>query len=116
MIFAKTDDQRRFLRFVLSTTEFGRPYVLPPDVPKDWSRSCARRLPTRRRTRSWSRKPSKMKLDMIYTPPERLERLRGEPLRDAAGDDRSGQEARAEPVVCRRTSVPLGLVICIRAA
>ena len=33
--FAKTEEQRHFLRFVLSTTEFGRPYVLPPETPKD---------------------------------------------------------------------------------
>src|SRR5262249_5642674 len=33
--FAKTEDQRRFMRFVFSSTEFGRPYVLPPEVPKD---------------------------------------------------------------------------------
>ena len=33
--FAKTEEQRQFMRFVFSSVEFGRPYVLPPDVPKD---------------------------------------------------------------------------------
>ena len=33
--FAKTDEQRQLMRFVFSSTEFGRPYVLPPDVPKE---------------------------------------------------------------------------------
>ena len=28
--YAKTEEQRRFMRFVFSSTEFGRPYVLPP--------------------------------------------------------------------------------------
>ena len=35
---AKTDEQRQLMRFVFSSTEFGRPYVLPPDTPKDSSR------------------------------------------------------------------------------
>lgn len=33
--FAKTEQQKQFMRFVFSTTEYGRPYVLPPDVPAD---------------------------------------------------------------------------------
>ena len=33
--YAKTDEQRQLLRFVFSSAEFGRPYVFPPDVPKD---------------------------------------------------------------------------------
>ena len=32
---AKTKEQRDLMRFVFSSTEFGRPYILPPDVPKD---------------------------------------------------------------------------------
>ena len=31
--FAHTETQKQFMRFVFSSTEFGRPYVLPPDVP-----------------------------------------------------------------------------------
>ena len=32
---AKTEAQKQFMRFVFSTTEYGRPYVLPPDVPAE---------------------------------------------------------------------------------
>src|SRR5882762_9545614 len=32
---AKTDEQRQLMRFVFSSVEFGRPYVFPPDVPKE---------------------------------------------------------------------------------
>ena len=45
--YAKTDEQRALMRFVFSSTEFGRPYVLPPEVPKIGWRRCARPLPTR---------------------------------------------------------------------
>ena len=31
--FAKTEEQRQLMRFVFSSVEFGRPYVLPPDSP-----------------------------------------------------------------------------------
>ena len=33
--FAKTDEQRQLMRFVFSSTEFGRPYLFPPGVPQD---------------------------------------------------------------------------------
>ena len=33
--YAKTDEQRQLMRFVFSSTEFGRPYVFPPDVPEE---------------------------------------------------------------------------------
>jgi tripartite-type tricarboxylate transporter receptor subunit TctC len=33
--FAKTEDQKKFMRLVFSSTEYGRPYVLPPEVPAD---------------------------------------------------------------------------------
>ena len=33
--YAKTAEQRQLMQFIFSSTEFGRPYVLPPDVPKD---------------------------------------------------------------------------------
>src|SRR5215475_15930798 len=31
--YAKNDEQRALMRFIFSSTEFGRPYVLPPEVP-----------------------------------------------------------------------------------
>ncbi|MCZ6446726.1 MAG: tripartite tricarboxylate transporter substrate-binding protein [Alphaproteobacteria bacterium] len=33
--FLKTDKQRKILSFFIKQQEFGRPYVAPPDVPKD---------------------------------------------------------------------------------
>src|SRR5947199_2536739 len=33
--YAKTEDQRQLMRFSFSSTEFGWPYIFPPDVPKD---------------------------------------------------------------------------------
>ena len=33
--YAKTEEQRQLMRFIFSSTEFGRPYIFPPDVPKD---------------------------------------------------------------------------------
>src|SRR5262249_61588068 len=33
--YAKTAEQRQLMRFIFSSTEFGRPYALPPDVPRD---------------------------------------------------------------------------------
>lgn len=33
--FAKTDEQRQILTLFAATTEFGRPFVTPPDVPAD---------------------------------------------------------------------------------
>jgi hypothetical protein len=53
---AKSEEQRQLLRFVLASAEFGRPYVLPPEV-------------------SANRVALKSKIDMTYLPPERLEQL-----------------------------------------
>src|SRR5215831_3903062 len=33
--YAKTAEQRKLMRFIFSSTEFGRPYALPPDVPSE---------------------------------------------------------------------------------
>src|SRR5262245_1078129 len=33
--YAKTPEQRDLMRFVFASTEFGRPYVFPPGVPKE---------------------------------------------------------------------------------
>jgi tripartite-type tricarboxylate transporter receptor subunit TctC len=72
---ASTDEQKHFLRFVLSSTEFGRPYVLPPDVP------AARVALIRKAVAAAAKDPEllaeagKMKIDMTYLPPEQLESL-----------------------------------------
>src|SRR6185503_8411224 len=33
--YVKTDEQRHLMRFFFSSTEFGRPYLMPPGTPKD---------------------------------------------------------------------------------
>jgi tripartite-type tricarboxylate transporter receptor subunit TctC len=73
--YAKTNEQRQFLRFVLSTTEFGRPYVLPPEVPKDRVEVMRKALADAARDPELLAEADKMKLDMSYHSPDRLERL-----------------------------------------
>jgi len=73
--YAKTDEQRSFLRFVLSTTEFGRPYVMPPDVPVEALAIMRKAMAAAVADRSLVSDSDKMKLDMTYTSPEQLENL-----------------------------------------
>jgi tripartite-type tricarboxylate transporter receptor subunit TctC len=72
---AKTDEQRQFLRFVLSSTEFGRPVVLPPDVPKDRVAALRKAFADALHDPELQAEAARMKLDMTYRPPEELERL-----------------------------------------
>ena len=74
---AKTEEQRRFLRFVLSTTEFGRPYVMPPDVPAERVAVMRKAFADAVNDPALVAEADKMKLDMSFTPPEQLERLLG---------------------------------------
>jgi len=73
--YAKTNEQRQFLRFVLSTTEFGRPYVFPPDVPQDRVEIMRKALADAARDAELLAEADKMKLDMSYHSPAHLERL-----------------------------------------
>ena len=73
--YAKTDEQRSFLRFVLSTTEFGRPYVMPPDVPGEPVAIMRKAMAAAVADRALVSEAEKMKLDMTYTSPEQLENL-----------------------------------------
>jgi tripartite-type tricarboxylate transporter receptor subunit TctC len=73
--FAKTEEQRRFLRFVLSTTEFGRPYVMPPETPKAIVAIMRKAMADAVRDPKLIAEAQKMKLDMTYTPPEQIEQL-----------------------------------------
>jgi tripartite-type tricarboxylate transporter receptor subunit TctC len=72
---AKTDEQRQFLRFVLSSTEFGRPVVLPPDVPKDRVAALRKAFADALHDGELQAEATRMKLDMTFRPPEELERL-----------------------------------------
>jgi tripartite-type tricarboxylate transporter receptor subunit TctC len=72
---AKTEEQRAFMRFVFSSVEFGRPYVFPPDVPKDRVERMRRAMAEAVRDADLVTEAQRMRLDMTYRPPEHLERL-----------------------------------------
>ena len=72
---AKTDEQKHFLRFVLSSTEFGRPYVLPPGVPSDRVELMRKAVAAAVKDPALLAEAAKMKLDMTYQAPAQLEAL-----------------------------------------
>jgi tripartite-type tricarboxylate transporter receptor subunit TctC len=73
--FAKTDEQRALMRFVFSSTEFGRPYVFPPEVPKDRVEIMRKAIAEAVRDPALVAEATGIKMDMTYTPPDRLEQL-----------------------------------------
>jgi tripartite-type tricarboxylate transporter receptor subunit TctC len=73
--YARTEEQRRFLRFVLSSTEFGRPYVLPPGTPPDRVAALRQAFAEAVKDPELVAEAGKMKLDMTFTPPEQLKQL-----------------------------------------
>jgi tripartite-type tricarboxylate transporter receptor subunit TctC len=75
--YAKTDEQRQLMRFVFSSTEFGRPYVFPPEVPQDRVDIMRKAIAGAARDPELVAEASAIKMDMTYTPPDRLEQLVG---------------------------------------
>jgi tripartite-type tricarboxylate transporter receptor subunit TctC len=73
--FAKTEEQRALMRFVFSSTEFGRPYAFPPDVPKERVATMRKAFAETLRDPELVAEAAKMKMDMTYRSPEDLERL-----------------------------------------
>lgn len=73
--YAKTDEQRQLMQFVFSSTEFGRPYVLPPGVPQERIDIMRKAVAAAVRDPQLVAEAATMRLDMSYTPPERLEQL-----------------------------------------
>jgi tripartite-type tricarboxylate transporter receptor subunit TctC len=73
--YAKTDEQRQFMRFVFSSVEFGRPYVFPPDVPKERVELMRRAIAEAVKDPELIAEAEKLKLDMTYRAPDHLERL-----------------------------------------
>src|SRR5712691_2380810 len=73
--YAKTTEQRQLMRFVFSSTEFGRPYVFPPEVPKDRVEAMRDALAAAAKDPELTAEADKMKLDMTYRAPDHLERL-----------------------------------------
>jgi tripartite-type tricarboxylate transporter receptor subunit TctC len=73
--YAKTEEQRAFMRFVFSAVEFGRPYFFPPDVPKDRVDLMRRALADTVKDPELVAEAERIKLDMAYRSPEHLEQL-----------------------------------------
>jgi len=73
--YAKTDEQRQLMRFVFSSTEFGRPLVFPPEVPRDRVDMMRNAIAQAVRDPDLVAEAASIKMDMTYTGPERLEDL-----------------------------------------
>ena len=73
--FTKTDEQRQLMRYVFSSTEFGRPYLFPPGVPKDRVQFMRKAIEAAAKNPELIAEAAKMKLDMVYRPPEHLEQV-----------------------------------------
>jgi tripartite-type tricarboxylate transporter receptor subunit TctC len=73
--YAKTDEQRQLMRFVFSSTEFGRPYVFPPEVPADRVAIMRKAIADAVRDPELVAEATAIKMDMTYTGPQRLEQL-----------------------------------------
>jgi tripartite-type tricarboxylate transporter receptor subunit TctC len=73
--YAKSAEQRDLMRFVFSSTEFGRPYVFPPDVPKDRVEIMRKAIAETAQDAELAADAAKAHLDMAYRPPDHLERL-----------------------------------------
>jgi tripartite-type tricarboxylate transporter receptor subunit TctC len=73
--YTKTDEQRQLMRFVFSSTEFGRPYAFPPDVPQDRVDIMRKAIADAAHDPDLLAEAAAIKMDMTYTPPERLAQL-----------------------------------------
>lgn len=73
--FAKTSEQRQLMRFLFSSTEFGRPYLFPPGVPKDRVDFMRQAIERAAKNPELLAEAEKMGLDMVFRPPEHLEKV-----------------------------------------
>jgi len=73
--FTKTDEQRQLMRYVFSSTEFGRPYLFPPGVPQDRVDFIRKAIEHAVKSPELIAEAQRMKLDMVYRPPEHLEQV-----------------------------------------
>ena len=73
--YARTDEQRALMRFIFASTEFGRPYVLPPDVPSDRVETMRNAFAEALADPELVAEAAKLKIDMTFRPPQRLEQL-----------------------------------------
>jgi len=73
--YAKTDEQRELMSFVFSSTEFGRPYAFPPEVPADRVQIMRKAIAQAAHDPGLLAEAASIQMDMTYTPPEHLEQL-----------------------------------------
>jgi tripartite-type tricarboxylate transporter receptor subunit TctC len=73
--FAKTSEQRQLMRFLFSSTEFGRPYLFPAGVPKDRVDFMRQAIERAAKNPALLAEAEKMNLDMVFRPPEHLEQV-----------------------------------------
>ena len=70
--FAKTDEQKQLMRFIFSSTEFGRPYLFPAGVPQDRVDFMRKAIERAVKNPELIEEAQKMKLDMVYREPNHL--------------------------------------------
>ena len=75
--FVKTEEQAQLLRFVFSSTEFGRPYVFPPDVPADRVAAMRGAFRAALADPELLQEAAKSSLDMALRPPQDVMALIG---------------------------------------
>jgi tripartite-type tricarboxylate transporter receptor subunit TctC len=73
--YAKEPGQRALMHFVFASTEFGRPYVFPPGVPKDRVEIMRKAFAAAAKDDELLAEAARIKMDMTYRSPEHLERL-----------------------------------------
>lgn len=73
--FAKTEEQRQFMRFVFASTEYGRPYVLPPEVPAARVATLRKALADAVADPELIAEAEKAQVDMSWHSAEDLERI-----------------------------------------
>ena len=73
--FAKTEEQKQFMRFVFSSTEFGRPYILPPGVAPTRVATMRKAVADAVHDPELIAEAQKTQVDMAWRSPEDLERI-----------------------------------------
>ena len=63
------------MRFVFASTEFGRPYVFPPDVSMERVELMRTAFAETLRDPALIAEAARIKIDMTYRPPDHLQRL-----------------------------------------
>jgi tripartite-type tricarboxylate transporter receptor subunit TctC len=72
---AKTEEQRQLMRFVFSSVEFGRPYVLPPDSPPELVALMRKAFADAVNDPALVAEAARLKLDMTFRPADDLVKL-----------------------------------------